>query len=229
MVVRNKAAKITRSDATRRVVTYRSGHFTGYVASRKSSTVVQYESILERDFIYLLETDRDVLWFSEQPAPLKFSDGIAHHTWTLDFEIERSSGRYLVEVKPLSKVKKYRLDVIYGFARAAAKASGYQNLELWTDRELKALPRLPNAEILVGSDTTYHDPAYDLALLSTIAEIAKVSERTTVRELRSLSRLGPLSYRAVMRQIAIGGLIPADSTVFLGDDAILLIPGGGGF
>jgi hypothetical protein len=62
--------KMGRSIATRKVVTYRSGHFTGVVPSSKNNRVIQYESILERDYIQLVESDRDVKSYSEQPTPV---------------------------------------------------------------------------------------------------------------------------------------------------------------
>jgi hypothetical protein len=218
--------KMGRSIASRKVVTYRSGHFTGFVPSSKNSRMIQYESILERDYIQLVESDRDVVGYSEQPTPLDWSNGVEFFETTFDFRVERTDGRtYLVEVKPLSKVIKYRLDLLYGFARAAAKAKGYDDFELWTDRELKALPRLGNAELLVSSLTTFEDQATMLAIHSAVSEIGKCSDRATIRELRSVSNLGAEGYWAVVRLVARGQLIPLDPLAPLDDAAVLLIAG----
>jgi hypothetical protein len=226
MSAKKRAMKMGRSIASRKVVTYRSGHFTGYVPSPKNNRMIQYESILERDYIQLVESDRDVVGYSEQPTPLEWSDGVEYFKTTFDFRVERTDGRtYLVEVKPLSKVIKYRLDLLYGFARAAAKAKGYDDFELWTDRELKALPRLGNAELLVSSVTTFEDHANVLAIYSAVSEIGKSSERATIREIRSASGLGPEAYWAVIKLVARGQLIPLDPLAPLDDTAVLLIAG----
>lgn len=190
MTAVNRARHMGRSVATRKVVTYRSGHFTGYVPSMKNDRMVQYESILERDFTQLLEADGEVAGYSEQPTPLEWTDGYEFFKTTFDFCVQRHDGRrYLVEVKPLSKVRKYRLDLLYGFARAAAKQAGYDEFELWTDRELKAMPRLLNAELQVAAATTFEDQSVLLTMLSTASELRRVSDRTTVREMRAASNL----------------------------------------
>lgn len=140
-----------RSVATRKVVTYRRDNFTGFVPSRKNSRVIQYESLLERDYIQLLEADPGVFAYSEQPTPLKWSDGVSSYETTFDFcVISNLRGKYLSEVKPLSKVIKHGLDVQYGYAREAAKTQGYDDLELWTEREIRAFPRLSSAELVPG-------------------------------------------------------------------------------
>jgi hypothetical protein len=226
MTVVNRARHMGRSVATRKVVTYRSGHFTGYVPSTKNGRMIQYESILERDFIQLIEADRDVVSYSEQPTPLEWSDGYEFFKTTFDFCVERSDGRrYLVEVKPLSKVIKYRLDLLYGFARAAAKEAGYDEFELWTDRELKAMPRLLNAELQVASATTFEDESCLLTMLSTASELRRRSDRTTVREMRAASNLGHAAYWAVIRMVARGQLVPLDPTAPLDDSAVLIFAG----
>lgn len=211
MSVKNRAMKMGRSIASRKVVTYRSGHFTGFVPSSKNNRMIQYESILERDYIQLVESDLGVVRYTEQPTPLTWSDGFDDYTTTFDFEVERADGRrYLVEVKPISKVIKYRLDLLYGFARAAAKAKEYDEFELWTDRELKALPRLANAELLVSSVTTFEDQATVLAIRDAVSEIGNHSDRATIRELRSAANLGAKGYWAVIRLVAQGQLSPLD-------------------
>lgn len=226
MSVQTRAMHIGRSDASRKVVTYRSGHFTGFVPSRKNKDMVQYESILERDYIMLLEADGDVARYTEQPAAIEWSDGVDFHTTTFDFCVTLSSGkRYLVEVKPLAKVVKYGLDELYGYARAAAKDQGYDDLELWTDRELKAEPRLLNAVLVASATTTFESADVQLALLTAIREIRRITSRVTVRELRAASKLGDAAYWAIVRMVARGQLIPAHRTAPLDDTAVLMFAG----
>lgn len=223
MSVQTRATHIGRSDATRKVVTYRSGHFTGFVPSRKNEDMVQYESILERDYIQLLESDPGVLKYSEQPKPLRWSDGEHSYVTTFDFVVtRRDKTRYLAEVKPLTKVIKYKLDELYGYARAAAIADGYGDFELWTDREIRAMPRLGNAELIVSSATAFSELAFELALLTAIDSMRRHSDRATIRELRAASKLGQVGYWQIIRMVARGQLIPVDATASLDDRAILM-------
>ncbi|RQH12666.1 TnsA endonuclease N-terminal domain-containing protein [Bradyrhizobium sp. RP6] len=226
MSVQTRAMHIGRSDASRKVVTYRSGHFTGFVPSRKNKDMVQYESILERDYIQLLESDPDVLKYSEQPKALRWSDGVQNYKTTFDFVVTRRDGtKYLVEVKPLAKVIKYKLNELYGYARAAAIAKGYSDLELWTDREIRAMPRLGNAELIVSSETGFREQAFELALFTAIASMRRHADRATIRELRAASKLGTAAYWQIIRMVARGQLIPADATAPLDDRAILMFGG----
>ncbi|NYG44814.1 hypothetical protein GGD67_002262 [Bradyrhizobium sp. IAR9] len=226
MSVQTRAMHIGRSNASRKVVTYRSGHFTGYVPSVRNERMIQYESILERDYIMLLEADRDVASYTEQPAAIEWSDGVDFHTTTFDFCVTLSSGkRYLVEVKPLAKVVKYGLDELYGYARATAKDQGYDDLELWTDRELKAEPRLLNAVLVASATTPFESAEVQLALLTAIREIRRITSRVTVRELRAASKLGDAAYWAIVRMVARGQLIPAHRTAPLDDRAVLMFAG----
>jgi hypothetical protein len=223
MAAVNRAGRMGRSVSSRQVVNYRSGHFTGYVPSLKNNRMIQYESILERDYIMLIEADLDVVAYSEQPEALKWSDGKAFYMTTFDFCVTTSVGKeYLVEIKPLAKVIKYQLDVLYGYARAAAKNQGYDDLELWTDRELKAAPRLLNAELVAAGATTFESAETEIALLTAISAIRRISDRATVRELRAASNLGAAAYWAVIRMVARGQLIPVDRTAALDDRAVLM-------
>jgi hypothetical protein len=187
--------------------------------------MVQYESLLERNFIVLAEADPRIHTYTEQPIPLWWTDGVRTYRTTFDFEITISKDRkYLVEVKPLEKVLKYNLDHLYGFVRAAARKRGYTGLELWTDREIKAYPRLPNADLVAAAGTSYVDLSHELAMRSAIAGLAQRSKAFTVKALRAASNLGTHSYRMVIRFVASGELSPVNPMAPLDDQALLAIP-----
>ncbi|MVT52592.1 hypothetical protein GPL17_19100 [Bradyrhizobium yuanmingense] len=222
MSVVTRARFMGRSVATRKVVTYRRDNFTGFVPSRKNGRVIQYESLLERDYIQLLEADPGVVAYSEQPTPLKWSDGVSSYETTFDFcVVSNLSGKYLSEVKPLSKVIKHRLHVQYGYAREAAKEQGYDDLELWTEREIRAFPRLSSAELVVSGETSFEAMDAQLALLSAIGSIRRLSDCATIRELRAASNLGAVAYWEIIRMVARGQLIPVDKAALLDDRAVL--------
>jgi hypothetical protein len=96
-----------RSVATRKVVTYRRDNFSGFVPTRKNGRVVPHESLLELDYIRLLESDPGVIAYSEQPTPLKWSDGVNSYETTFDFIVIGSFGsKHVCEIKSLRKVNK---------------------------------------------------------------------------------------------------------------------------
>jgi hypothetical protein len=221
MSVANRALRMGRSVSSRKVVTYRSNHFTGFVHSKKNKRQIQYESILERDYIMLIESDRAIDSYREQ-VPLAWMYGDERFVTTFDFEVALSPSRkYLVEIKPLSKVLKHNLIELYAHARAWAIKKGYVGLELWTDRELKALPRLTNSELTVASNTTYYDEKHHLTIGDAASELLASGGTFTIGDLRAASNLGEHAYRMAIRLIAEGKYVPVDPRAPLDDHAVL--------
>lgn len=236
MGVTVKAKGMGRSSPSRKVVTNRKGgSFTGYLPSFKNGESTQYESTLEDDYAYLLGADPDVKWFREQPPPITWTDGVSWFTSWFDFEVHLWSGKvYVTEIKPYRKVVKRGLVELFGFARETVRRTTwdgvhtYDDLELWTERELRVEPRLMNAKLLVRSQTTYSDPSHELAMLSAISDMRRTSDTTTIRRLRSASGLDRVGgngakqgYWWVIRMIARGDLIPVDPTQALDDFAVV--------
>jgi len=69
----------------------------GKMYSYKNKMVVYHESLLERNYFYMLEIDDDVIKYL--PQPLKID------TYVPDVLVERKDKKQLVEIKPLEKVK----------------------------------------------------------------------------------------------------------------------------
>lgn len=226
MAVVNNAHYVGRSEASRKVVTHRKMNFTGWVFSKKNECLVAYESLLERDYIQLVEVDPNVKSYREQPEPLTWSDGHDTYRTTFDFAVTRHDGaRYLVEIKPFAKVVKYGLDELYGFVRHAAKRQGYDGFELWTDREIRATPRLGNAELLVSANTAAIDRTDEMTMQICVRLLRKNAARVSIGELRASSGLGPKAYWQILRMVAAGQLVPADRSAALNDAAVLVISG----
>jgi hypothetical protein len=77
----------------------------GKFPSLKMGRMVKWESQIERDFLYLLEFDPDVLIFHEQPVEISFAYKTKTGKYYPDFYVERHSSKELVEVKPSSKLR----------------------------------------------------------------------------------------------------------------------------
>ena len=72
-----------------RKVSNRGGNIVGRFPSLKMGRMIAFESLLERDFIYLLDYDVRVEWFEEQPLTIEYQhDGQALH-YTPDFHCRR--------------------------------------------------------------------------------------------------------------------------------------------
>jgi len=120
----------------------------GKFPSAKMSRPIWWESQLERDYIYLLETDPDVVAFHEQPFQIRYTIDNTVHTYTPDFLVKRRSGRkQIVEVKP----EEVALSEEYGrFSRIVTlicKKHGCEFITV-TEKTIRVQPRLDNVKFL---------------------------------------------------------------------------------
>ena len=83
-----------------RNVSNRGGNVIGKFPSLKMQRMIAFESLLERDFIYLLDYDTAVTWFEEQPLTIEYQhEGKLLH-YTPDFHLVEHGQHVLVECKP---------------------------------------------------------------------------------------------------------------------------------
>lgn len=85
-----------------RAVVTRSGRgFRGYFPSKKLSRMVEYESLLERDAIYLFEHSPGVVSYQEQPEVIMYEYENKIRKYYPDFAVTLRSGVVLhIEIKP---------------------------------------------------------------------------------------------------------------------------------
>jgi hypothetical protein len=182
MDILTRAEVVGPSNASRNVVTGSRDNFTGYFPSRKNNRLIQYESLLEQRMIRLMEADKHIISYTDQPKAKEWRDGSYRaRRSTFDFEYTADDGTFtIVEVKPWSRVQRKGLLEEFAFARFELGKQGY-NFELWTDRELNAGVRLANAEIISSADTAFFSDELLLRLRSLIFQLG---DRATVAQLR---------------------------------------------
>lgn len=91
---------------SRKVVTRSGRGFRGYFPSKKLNRMVQFESLLERDAIYLFEFSPGIVSYREQPELILYEYECKTRKYYPDFEVIFKAGRPLhVEVKPEQKLK----------------------------------------------------------------------------------------------------------------------------
>ena len=182
MEIRTQAEAVGPSKGSRDVVTGSRDNFTGYFPSRKNGKLIQYESLLEQRMIRLMEADRHIVEYTDQPKAKEWRDGAYRlRRSTFDFWYKSDDGsETIVEVKPWARVQKMGLLEHFAFARFELGKLGY-NFELWTDRELNAGVRLANAEIISSANTAFFSEELLLRLRSLIFQYG---DRATVAQLR---------------------------------------------
>lgn len=120
----------------------------GYFPSLKMRRMVQFESALERDLIYLLDFDRQVAAFEEQPLKIAYQYEGKTLTYTPDFQMETTSGRVmLLECKPACFVDREENQRKFDAAQTWCAAQGW-GFQVVTEEQLRADYLVQNVKLL---------------------------------------------------------------------------------
>jgi len=118
----------------------------GKFPSEKSGQMVEYESQLERDFIYLLENDPKVAYYTHQPLRLNFTLHGKKRVYTPDYLVLMDTAeKHIKEVKPEKKVPRYAEK--FKAVKQILKEDGY-NFSVVTEKFIRKEPRLSNVKFL---------------------------------------------------------------------------------
>lgn len=111
------------------------------------NTSIWWESQLERDYIYLLEIDPNVISYQGQPFTIAYDRYDKRRKYTPDFFVQRKGSKQVVEVKPTSKVEKFKNS--YRFSQIINFCS-FNDLEfaILTEDVIRVQPRLSNVKLL---------------------------------------------------------------------------------
>jgi hypothetical protein len=144
-----------------REVSHRGGNMIGHFPSLKLRRMVAFESLIEQDCLYVLDYERDVAFYEEQPLTVDYVwEGKARH-YTPDFHVERVQAHELIECKPHSKVDTEENQRKFAAARAWCQANGWI-FRVITDQALRTGPRLANIKLLTRYARLEVDPAIAL-------------------------------------------------------------------
>lgn len=119
----------------------------GKFPSLKMGRIVWYESLLERDYLYLLEIDPRVISYQEQPLRIYYFLEGKKRRYTPDLLIQRKHGKHIVEVKPKKKAMEQRYVTLFRIADEICRREGY-GFHIATDAVIRSQPRLNVAKFL---------------------------------------------------------------------------------
>ncbi len=153
------------------------------------NTTVWWESQLERDYIYLLEIDPDVIAYQGQPFTIAYDNLDKRKKYTPDFLVERKSSKQIVEVKPASKVEKFKSSYRFSIAVNFCSLNDLRFVVL-TEESIQVQPRLDNIKLLykyarVSLSWSIYADCFDYfhsVKLSTISETEKSLEEKGVTQ-----------------------------------------------
>lgn len=149
---------------------------------------VYFESLLEQDYIFLLETNPNVLSYSSQPITINYLLYEKERSYTPDFLVTTKNGIDIVEVKIKSKIPKY--DELFSSVIPIFKSKDW-NFKVMTEEFIREQPRLNNAKLLYRYSNSSITPDQYAECLS----IMRNHEFISISDLQSLlSQKGIPSY-----------------------------------
>jgi hypothetical protein len=190
----------------------------GKFPSFKMGRIVWYESLLERDYMYLLEIDSDVISYREQPGRIYYTlDGKRRH-YTPDILVERRREKQLVEVKPKKKAEAEEYRRLFRIATETCRREGYE-FRVATDEMIRLQPRLNGAKLLYKYARTPLLPQHQIVCheLFTVRREATLGEVARFFASRGIGR--QVVYALIFR-----GVLSVDLMRPLNGDAVVRLP-----
>ena len=202
---------------TIRDVVNRSGRgFRGYFPSRKMKEMIGWESILERNAIYLFEFSPGVVSYCGQPELVYYPDGTELRKYYPDFKITTTGGISVrIEVKPSSKLMQKKHADKYRTIATHYQLQGW-HYQILTEQEIQREPLFSNLKKL----KRHHRPTKELPrFLSQITSALKHGPQP----------LGVLEMNeaAIWRLLALGYL-RCDFAAPITASTLISLPGGHG-
>lgn len=190
----------------------RQRHMPGRWFSSMVGRFLEYESLLERDWMLLLDFDREVEWICEQPLRLRYvKDGRrAHHV--PDLLVWRRGGPQICDVKSVQRLddRTFRAQV-EATGRACAEAGiGYRVLSE-PDRQL-----LANVRWLAGYRERPADPDGERVRMLALAAAGSC----TIAEVLAGARERMLALPVLMNLLWSGDAL-VDPSAAMGEDSLV--------
>ena len=202
--------KFTNRGSTTKVI--------GKFPSLKTGKTVWFESQLERDMIFLLEFDSDVVGYREQPLRIACSLDGKRHSYTPDFLVQRRLGQQIVEVKYEEDAEKPENVRLFDAVAPVCRETGYEFV-VATERNIRAQPRLDNIKLLHRYSRTPVEARY----IVRCHERLRRDSQTRLADLFACCEEGGVT-RAVIYALIYHGELGVDLMQPLVADSLVSIP-----
>lgn len=126
-----------------------SGSFTGKFPSIKMNRMINFESGLERDFIYLLDFDKRITHFEEQPIRIDYKINGKTYSYTPDFHAVVNGENWLYECKPKKFANSKKNQLKFKVAERWCRDTEW-GFQVITDDLIRSGCRLKNVKYLTN-------------------------------------------------------------------------------
>jgi hypothetical protein len=121
----------------------------GNFSSCKMETSFRYNSLLQKDFMYWLEFDADVLSYDAPGLVVNYQSNRKEKTHTPDFQVVRYQKKQIIEVKSQKTVESEKYVQLYQMLSGLYDETGWTFVVL-TESEIRREPILSNIKLLYG-------------------------------------------------------------------------------
>ena len=126
------AVDLVRGSPVRAFPTYRGQrNYPGWLWMSTTQSLVGYESLLERDRLWLADFDPAVSWVSSQPFWVSGRDGSVLRRHVPDFLLQTTGGFVVVDVKPAELVNDPDVAAVMAWTGRLCEAKGWR-YEVWS-------------------------------------------------------------------------------------------------
>lgn len=143
----------------------------GKFPSLKLDRMVGYQSLIERDFIYLLDFDAAVTTYAEQSVSLHYREGSKQRRYTPDFSLAYNDQNYLVECKHHAFMQSDKNELKWIAARNWCNERGYIFVVV-TEAAIRVGYRLENVKLLTDYARYAVDEFTRIAILQAVTTAA---------------------------------------------------------
>jgi hypothetical protein len=127
----------------------RAKRFRGKFPSFRLNRLLSYESLLERDYLYLLEFDhQDALDFQVRPCTIHYTADNRRARFVPAFGVVRRHKKQLVEVTSVQRATSEVSRLRYRIAAQLCEREGYEFV-VATEAMIREQPRLDNVKLLI--------------------------------------------------------------------------------
>jgi hypothetical protein len=190
----------------------------GKFPSLKMRRNIWYESLLERDAMYLLEFDPEVISYREQEPRIRYWVDSKEHRYTPDLLVGRKHKKQIIEVKPKKALMDETYNLLFHIITPICREQGYEFV-VWTEDGIRMQPRLEIVKTLWRYARTPLHPQHQIYCHEFFSARREAGLEETARFFASKK----ITKRVVFALI-YWGIISIDLTTPIGPNSVLRLP-----
>jgi hypothetical protein len=188
----------------------------GKFPSLKLNRTVCWQTLLERDFIYLLEFDPNVLSYKERPFSINNASVNLRQDYVPGFLVERPNKKQVIEVRVEEQAKENT--ELYRSIASVCCREGYEFLVV-TESKIRVQPLLDNIKLLWRYAITTLSPQHQILCLGFMNGRLNTTFRDAVRFFESEN-----APKQVVYALIYWGLLSIDLMKPINADTLVYLP-----